>query len=150
MNKVLSAVLIVLLVGLAKSQCVHHHHEEHVTETVEHHHHHEPVETTYETVEHHHHHHHHVTHHHHEVTHHHTTHHHIKPAVVHHQIKPAVVHHYVKPVVRADPVPVQVSKIPVFRYWNGRDHFYTTHAGEIGTTTPGHVGHHNHKSEGVG
>ena len=41
--------------------------------------------------------------------------------------------------------------VPLYRYWQLRhsDHFYTTDAREIGTTTPGHVGRHSYKSEGV-
>lgn len=41
--------------------------------------------------------------------------------------------------------------IPLYRYWNSRivDHFYTTDKNEIGTTTPGQVGKHGFKSEGV-
>lgn len=41
--------------------------------------------------------------------------------------------------------------VPLYRYWNGqnRDHFYTTNSAEIGTTTPGNVGNHGYKSEGI-
>ena len=38
---------------------------------------------------------------------------------------------------------------PLYRYWNGRDHFYTTNPLEIGTITPGHKGKHGYRSEGV-
>jgi len=40
---------------------------------------------------------------------------------------------------------------PVYRYYleAHTDHFYTTNANEIGTTTPGHTGNHNYKCEGV-
>ena len=41
------------------------------------------------------------------------------------------------------------NTIPLYRYWNGRDHFYTTNSNEIGVTTPGHVGNHNYRSEGI-
>jgi Repeat of unknown function (DUF5648) len=40
--------------------------------------------------------------------------------------------------------------VPVYRYWNGKEHFYTTNSEEIGTTTPGHTGKHHYKSEGIG
>ena len=41
--------------------------------------------------------------------------------------------------------------VPLYRYWKvpTSDHFYTTHAGEISTTIPGHVGKHGYTSEGV-
>eukprot|EP01083_Nonionella_stella_P005425 15677_1 len=41
--------------------------------------------------------------------------------------------------------------IEFYRYWNGgrSDHFYTTNAGEIGTTTAGQTGKYGYKSEGV-
>lgn len=41
--------------------------------------------------------------------------------------------------------------VPLYRYWkhDSRDHFYTTHSVEIGTTTPGKTGNHGYKSEGV-
>jgi hypothetical protein len=41
--------------------------------------------------------------------------------------------------------------VPLYRYWkfSVRDHFYTTNAAEIGTTTPGVVGNHGYRSEGV-
>ena len=41
--------------------------------------------------------------------------------------------------------------VPLYRYWkdNVSDHFYTTNAAEIGTTTNGHVGQHGYCSEGV-
>ena len=39
----------------------------------------------------------------------------------------------------------------LYRYWNpaATDYFYTINAGEIGTTTPGHVGNHGYTSEGI-
>jgi len=42
--------------------------------------------------------------------------------------------------------------VPVFRYFHevNHDHFYTTNAGEIGTTTAGQTGNHGYKSEGIG
>ena len=44
----------------------------------------------------------------------------------------------------------QVSgSIPLYRYWNGNDHFYTTNANEIGVTTPGAKGNHGYTSEGT-
>ena len=41
--------------------------------------------------------------------------------------------------------------VSLFRYWraSGADHFYTTNKNEIGTTTPGTVGHHQYTSEGT-
>jgi len=43
------------------------------------------------------------------------------------------------------------GSIPIYRYWNGAtsDHFYTTNAGEIGTTHPGHAGNHGYTCEGI-
>jgi hypothetical protein len=43
------------------------------------------------------------------------------------------------------------GSIPVFRYWhpNHKDHFYTTNAGEIGTTHQGHTGNHGYTCEGI-
>lgn len=41
------------------------------------------------------------------------------------------------------------GEVPLYRYWSGRDHFYTTNAAEIGTTTPGRRGRHGYTSEGV-
>lgn len=38
---------------------------------------------------------------------------------------------------------------PFYRYWNGRDHFYTTNINEIGTATHGQIGHHGYTSEGT-
>ena len=39
--------------------------------------------------------------------------------------------------------------VPFYRYWNGRDHFYTTNIHEIGTAIPGHLGRHGYRSEGI-
>lgn len=41
--------------------------------------------------------------------------------------------------------------VPLYRYYSAAviDHFYTTNAKEIGTTTPGQSGNHGYKSEGV-
>ena len=39
--------------------------------------------------------------------------------------------------------------IPLYRYWNGLDHFYTTKSDDIGTTVVGVTGKHNYKSEGI-
>jgi hypothetical protein len=41
--------------------------------------------------------------------------------------------------------------VPVYRYFHGgnKDHFYTTNAGEIGTTQHGATGNHGYQSEGV-
>ncbi len=39
--------------------------------------------------------------------------------------------------------------VPLYRYWNGNDHFYTTNIDEIGTSTPGVTGKHGYKSEGI-
>ena len=41
--------------------------------------------------------------------------------------------------------------VPLYRYWSpfATDHFYTTNAGEIGTTTPGQRGKGSYKSEGI-
>lgn len=41
------------------------------------------------------------------------------------------------------------GSVPLYRYFNGRDHFYTTNANEIATTTPGEVGNHGYTSEGI-
>jgi hypothetical protein len=41
------------------------------------------------------------------------------------------------------------GSIPLYRYWNHGDHFYTTNVNEIGTTTPGHIGKHGYYSEGI-
>lgn len=41
--------------------------------------------------------------------------------------------------------------VPLYRYWKNtvKDHFYTTHAEEIGTITPGKIGNHGYTSEGI-
>lgn len=41
--------------------------------------------------------------------------------------------------------------VPLYRYWkpSGSDHFYTTNIHEIGTATPGRMGKHGYKSEGI-
>jgi len=41
--------------------------------------------------------------------------------------------------------------VPLYRYYHeaNKDHFYTSNAAEIGTTTPGQVGHHGYKFEGL-
>ena len=41
--------------------------------------------------------------------------------------------------------------VPLYRYWNpsSADHFYTTNADEIGTTTSGEVGRYGYHSEGI-
>ena len=43
------------------------------------------------------------------------------------------------------------GSVPLYRYFraNGLDHFYTTKAAEIGTTTPGQAGKHEYSSEGI-
>ena len=42
------------------------------------------------------------------------------------------------------------DSIPLYRYFGpNNDHFYTTNAKEIGTTTPGQKGKHNYVSEGA-
>ena len=41
------------------------------------------------------------------------------------------------------------NAVPFYRYWNGRDHFYTTNAAEIGTTSKGQHGLHGYTSEGT-
>lgn len=41
------------------------------------------------------------------------------------------------------------GSVPLYRYFNGREHFYTTNANEIGTTTAGVLGKHGYRSEGV-
>jgi len=45
-----------------------------------------------------------------------------------------------------------MSVTVVYRYWHpgNNDHFYTTNAGEIGTTTQGQSGNHGYQSEGSG
>ena len=47
--------------------------------------------------------------------------------------------------------PSPITKVPLYRYFNGSisEHFYTTNAAEIGTTTPGLKGHHGYTSEGI-
>ena len=46
--------------------------------------------------------------------------------------------------------PVQEEgTVPLYRYWNGKDHFYTTNAAEIGTTTAGQVGKYEYRCEGI-
>ena len=41
--------------------------------------------------------------------------------------------------------------VPLYRYWKAHraDHLYTTNIREIGTATPGRVGRHGYKSEGI-
>jgi hypothetical protein len=39
--------------------------------------------------------------------------------------------------------------IPLYRYWNGTEHFYTTYANEIGTTTTGTLGNYGYTCEGI-
>ena len=39
--------------------------------------------------------------------------------------------------------------VPLYRYWNGADHFYTTNWHEIGTHISGHTGQHNYRCEGI-
>lgn len=41
--------------------------------------------------------------------------------------------------------------VPLHRYWHPTisDHFYTTSAAEIGTTSPGSTGRHGYVSEGI-
>ncbi len=39
--------------------------------------------------------------------------------------------------------------IPLYRYFNGHNHFYTTNSDEIGTTVHGVTGKHGYKSEGI-
>lgn len=39
--------------------------------------------------------------------------------------------------------------IELYRYSNGKEHFYTTNSDEIGTVAPGSKGKHNYVSEGV-
>jgi len=43
------------------------------------------------------------------------------------------------------------GSVPLYRYWkeHGSDHFYTTNANEIGTTTPGKIGNDGYKFEGI-
>jgi hypothetical protein len=43
------------------------------------------------------------------------------------------------------------GSIPIYRYYHegNHDHFYTSNAGEIGTTTPGHTGNHGYKFESI-
>ena len=45
--------------------------------------------------------------------------------------------------------PQNASIIPLYRYWNGKEHFYTTNAQEIETTTYGLKGLHGYTSEGI-
>ena len=39
--------------------------------------------------------------------------------------------------------------VPVYRYFDGKDHLFTTSAQEIGTTTLGQVGAYNYRCEGI-
>ena len=39
--------------------------------------------------------------------------------------------------------------VPLFRYSNSYEHFYTTSSAEIGTTTPGVSGNYGYVSEGI-
>jgi ubiquitin len=50
----------------------------------------------------------------------------------------------------ASPSPLP-GLVPIHRYWHPakNDHFYTTNAGEIGTTQQGAVGNHGYTSEGI-
>jgi Fe2+ or Zn2+ uptake regulation protein len=43
------------------------------------------------------------------------------------------------------------GSVPIYRYYQEQhhDHFYTTNAGEIGTTSPGQTGNHGYKFEGI-
>ena len=43
------------------------------------------------------------------------------------------------------------NSVPLYRYWKSSvsDHFYTTNAHEIGTTTPGQTGKFGYVSEGI-
>jgi len=42
------------------------------------------------------------------------------------------------------------GSVPIYRYFGGKhDHFYTSNAGEIGTTTPGQTGNHGYKFESI-
>eukprot|EP01084_Bolivina_argentea_P257208 433277_1 len=43
----------------------------------------------------------------------------------------------------------QANLIPLYRYFNGKEHFYTTNAHEIGTDVTGVTGKHGYKSEGI-
>lgn len=44
----------------------------------------------------------------------------------------------------------QNGLLPIYRYWNmGSDHFYTSKADEIGTTTVGEKGKHGYECEGI-
>ena len=47
--------------------------------------------------------------------------------------------------------PFNTGLVSFYRYWKGlgADHFYTTNEDEIGTTTPGTIGHHGYTSEGI-
>ena len=48
--------------------------------------------------------------------------------------------------------PPTTGLVPFYRYYRaflGTDHFYTTNGGDIGTTTPGAVGNHFYKYEGI-
>lgn len=47
------------------------------------------------------------------------------------------------------PCPPSVEVVPIYRYWNGVEHFYTANAAEIGTTVGGQKGRHGYVSEGI-
>merc|ERR1719499_724355 len=49
----------------------------------------------------------------------------------------------------AKPSQPQANKVPLYRYWNGVEHFYTTSSEEIGTVTPGLKGKYGYTSEGI-
>merc|ERR1719242_2768126 len=43
----------------------------------------------------------------------------------------------------------QANRVPLYRYCNGKEHFYTTSSAEIGTVTPGLKGKYGYASEGI-
>lgn len=50
---------------------------------------------------------------------------------------------------RESQCPEAVEVVPVYRYWNGQDHFYTTDKDEIGVTVQGQKGKLGYVSEGI-
>ena len=51
--------------------------------------------------------------------------------------------------LQAAPCPPSVTVAPVYRYWNGKEHFYTMNKDEIGVTVAGQKGRHGYTSEGI-
>ena len=50
---------------------------------------------------------------------------------------------------RGHVAPDTAIRVPLYRYWNGKEHFYTTSESEIGTTEKGKTGKYGYKCEGI-